>query len=132
MKKSIYLLLSVVLITFTLSGCSKDDDPGPAGKCFANDITLTETKLDNYPDSHTLFITFDAKNNSSQTFSIEDGSKVINARIKVTTTDGTVYESNGPLTLTELSSGATASVLLNADYGAGKTYKSYTITLACE
>ena len=134
MKKSILSILSVVLLSFTLGSCSDDKNPAiPSGKCFANDFTLTQTKLTDSPEQHLIFLTFDVKNNSSQKFNVGDGSsKQVQALIKVTTTDGSVYETNTILTLSELAAGATASTENTADYGAGKTYKSYTITLSCE
>lgn len=134
MKKSILSILSVVLLSFALGSCSDDKNPVmPSRKCFAGDFTLTQTKLTDSPEQHLIFLTFDAKNNSSQNFNIGDGSsKQIQARIKVTTTDGSVYETNTILTVSELAAGSTASTENTADYGAGKTYKSYTITLYCE
>jgi len=77
-------------------------------------------------------ITFDAKNTSSEDYDISTGAKSIYVELKVTTTDNTVYTEEQPLLIAKLAAGATASVTQSADYGAGKTNKSYTIRLYCK
>jgi hypothetical protein len=132
MKKPIYLMLSVAMLALGTS-CKKDDDDNSPGRtdCLAEQMTMTETEVEDFPNSHTVFITFDAKNTSSKNFDIANGSKIIVANVKVTTTDGSVYESKNMPFITDLSAGATASVLVNADYGANKTFKSYSLELSC-
>lgn len=120
------LMTSLLALTIFAS-CSKDDDTVPENACFADQFELNETKVENYAETNSAIITFDATNKSGTTYNIQNGASLINVKIEVTTTDGSKYETNQPLTITELSAGATASTTFIAEYGAGKTYKSYRV-----
>lgn len=129
-----FLFTALSSLTLTLASCGGDDDnPGPAqGECLSDKITLTQTQVNNLASQHTVQITFDVKNTSSTSYDIAKGVKEIYAEIKVTTTDNTVYTEEQPLLITQLGAGATGTVTQSGDYGAGKTYKSYTIRLFCK
>jgi hypothetical protein len=121
-----------------LGACSGDDDddfaPGGtsnAKPCLASSFALTETKVSDNPTSNTIIIDFDAKNNASTDYDVAAQSPLIEIVVKVKTSDGTEYENSGPLTTPKLSAGATASVAAIGNYGAGKTYQSYTASLRC-
>jgi hypothetical protein len=132
-KTTLSFLFAAFSLTLALSSCGGDDDnPSPAGECLSDKITLTQTQVNNLAGQHTVQITFDAKNTSSSNYDATRGVKNIYAEIKVTTTDNAVYTEEQPLLITQLAAGATASVTQSADYGAGKTYKSYTIRLYCK
>jgi len=124
------ILSAMLMLTTVFTSCKKDDD-GPSSSCYSDQVSLTETEFDNYPDSHQFFVHFDAKNNSSSNYDISKGSKQMTLVFKVTATDGSVHEATQPFLLTELSAGSTSSTIANVDYGAGKTYQSYTVTLRC-
>jgi hypothetical protein len=136
MKKTKLSVVSLpaLFLTLALASCGDDDNPGPGqGDCLADKITLTQTKVDNFASQHAVQITFDAKNTGSSNYDVTTGTaRHIWAEIKVTTTDNTVYTEEQPLILNQLNAGATASVTQTADYGEGKTYKSYTIRLYCK
>jgi hypothetical protein len=123
-------ILGAMLAMTVFSSCSKDDDNVRTGECFADKITFTQTEVQT--GSNNLIITFDAKNTSGKEYNIENGSKVVNLKIIVTTTDGSNYETNTVFTETKLSAGATVSTLAAATYGAGKTYASYKLTASCD
>lgn len=125
MKKTV-LLYAFIIFLFSLTSCS-DDDNQPSN-CFADNITLTQTKVNDLSgSSDAVIITFDAKNTSSSKYDISSGSAAIYITVTVTTTDNSTYETTQPLTVTSLSPGATASTDVLANYGSGKTYKSYKI-----
>ncbi|RXK86482.1 hypothetical protein [Filimonas effusa] len=130
MRKTLFSALMVLTITATtVTSCSSDDDTSlPSNACFADAFTLTETKVEDYPASHMVAITFDAKNTSSSEYNIQNGAKPIYVRVIVTTTDGATYETNQIVTITQLSAGGTSSTQVLAEYGSGKTFKSYAIT----
>ncbi len=110
------------------------DSGGSAGgdaTCLAGSLVLTETKRMDAPSFNTLLLDFDAKNASSHDYDVMKGSKPILLDFVVTTTDGTEYESEAPLTATKIAAGATSAVVAQAEYGAGKTFESYTISLRC-
>jgi hypothetical protein len=133
-KTTLSFLFAAFSLTLALSSCGGDDDnPTPSGgECLSDKITLTQTGVNNLSNVHSVQVTFDAKNTSSTNYDIQKGVKQIFAEIKVTTTDNTVYTEEQPLLITQLAAGNTASVTQSADYGAGKTYKSYTIRLYCK
>jgi len=133
-KTTLSFLFAAFSLSLALSSCGGDDDnPAPAGgDCLSDKITLTQTLVNDLSSQHSVQITFDAKNTSSSNYDIAKGTKQVFAEIKVTTTDNTVYTEEQPLLVTQLAAGATASVTQSADYGAGKTYKSYTIRLYCK
>ena len=133
-KTKLSFLFAAFSLTLALSSCGKDDDkPTPSGgDCLSDKITLTQTRVNDLSSQHSVQVTFDAKNTSSTNYDVAKGSKEIYAEIKVTTTDNTVYTEEEPLLVTTLNAGATASVTQSGDYGAGKTYKSYTIRLYCK
>lgn len=126
------IILSAMLALTAFSSCKKDDDVNAGGNCFADQITLTQTDIDVYENSHSVFITFDAKNTASRDYDIRKGDKQIQLNVKVTTTDGSVYEETQLLTITDITAGSTQSTLVQATYGAGKTYQSYTYTASCK
>lgn len=127
MKLRKTLLPVLMALTITATSCSSDDDDTnlPSNACFADAITLTQTEVENSPSQHSVFVTFDAKNTSSTDYRVQNGAKVIDLKVVVTTTDGSTYETIQPLTVTDLSAGATTSTMVLAEYGAGKTYQSY-------
>jgi hypothetical protein len=129
-------VLGLLVVAATLGGCGSDSDGEPSGSsnddnCLASSIVLTETDLTDAASSHAVLIDFDAKNTSSKDYDISKGSSAIELDFEVTTTDGSKYESTAPLTATKISAGATAAAVAMADYGANKTYESYTVTLRC-
>jgi len=129
--KSTFILTAMLAFTTVFSSCSKDDKTTTRGECFADKITFTETEV-TPGGTDNLIITMDAKNTSSKEYSIENGDKVVNLRIIVTTTDGNTYETNTVFAVTSLSAGATVSTAAVASYGAGKTYASYKLTASCK
>lgn len=128
MRKS--LIMPAIALAAFLSACSKDSKSS-SPSCMADNIALTETQKQDYTSSHSLGLTFDAKNNASKDYDISKGSRAVTLKVVVTTTDGSKYESTGPLTATAITAGGTASVVYVAEYGAGKTFQSYTITKEC-
>lgn len=129
--KSTFILTAMLAISTVFSSCSKDDKTTTRGECFADKITFTETEV-TPGGTDNVIITMDAKNTSSKEYSIENGDKVINLRIIVTTTDGNTYETNTVFAVSSLSAGATVSTGAVASYGAGKTYASYKLTASCK
>lgn len=127
----------LVLAAFASTACGSDSDSGPNGgasgdpDCLASSIELTETKRTDSPSFNTVLLDFDAKNTSSEDYDIMKGSKPILLDVVVTTTDGTEYESEAPLTAAKISAGATAAVVVMGSYGAGKAFESYAITRRC-
>ncbi len=116
-----------------VSSCSDDDNEKPdSAACLAESIELTETKVKDSPDFNNVFISFDAKNNASSDYNIVNGSPVIYATVIITTEDGSKYENKETFTITSLSSGATSDFMVVPNYGAGKTYSSYEISLSCK
>lgn len=95
-------------------------------------MKFEETKVSPNDSQGNLFVDFDITNQSSTNYDVQTGSKPIYIDIKVTTTDGKVYDSSQILTVTSLAAGSTASSQLLGNYGSGKTYKSYTATLVCK
>lgn len=132
MKKA--LLLSIGVSMAVLSACSKkDNNPLPGqGACLADQITMTQSKIVDHPSSNSILLTFDIKNTSTTNYDIVKGTKIVMVKVIVTTTDNATYESTTQLPLPELSAGATASGPIIAEYGAGKTYKSYKIEKSCK
>ena len=134
-RTKLSFLFAALSLTFALASCGGDDDnPAPSGgDCLADKITLAQTAVNNLASQHAVQITFDAKNTASRKYDVTTGQeKQIWAEIKVTTTDNTVYTEDQPLLINQLNAGATASVTQSVDYGAGKTYKSYTIRTYCK
>lgn len=128
--------IAMILALICFVSCSKKDDTNSVaqtGNCISGSIALVQTKVTNYTSSNVVFIDFDAKNNSTINYDIATigTGNFIYAKAKVKTTDGNIYESVQPL-LTQISAGATQSALVQANYGAGKTYDSYTIELFCK
>ncbi len=133
MKKA--MLLSIGVSMAVLSACSKkDNNPLPGqGACLADQITMTQTKVEDYPSSNTVFVTFDIKNTSTTDYDISKGTKIIMVKATVTTTDNSTYEETSPLPgSVTLSAGATASGMIKIEYGAGKKFKSYKIEKSCK
>lgn len=134
-RTKLSVALSALSLVFALASCGGDDDnPLPQqDACMADKITMTQTAVNNFASHHHVQITFDAKNTSSSNYdATRVSTKQIWVEIKVTTTDNTVYTEEQPFLLTQLNAGATASVKQTADYGEGKTYKSYSIRLYCK
>lgn len=129
MKTIRRMALPAVLAATFFAGCSKDNDETPAvdGKCFADKISLTHTQTNDASSQHTVLITFDAKNTSTEGYDIAKGHSVIYVKLSATTADNKTYTEDTPLTATSLDAGATASVTLMVDYGAGNTFKSYKV-----
>jgi hypothetical protein len=138
MNNFIKKIALIALFIFTILSCSKDDAPAnngttPTGNCLSGSMAYTQTNVGIYPASNAIIVSFDVKNNSTTNYSITAAGvgNFIYYKIKVKTTDGTIYEKTGPF-LTDISAGATKSVEALGDYGAGKTYESYTISLYCQ
>ncbi len=129
----------IVAAPLLLGACSSDDDknnngqPSPSddSSCLASAMTFKETKVTDSPSQNVVLVDFDVTNTSSTDYDVSGGSKLIEIDVEVTTSDGSSYESSGPLTAIKVSAGKTASATLKGDYGAGKTYKSYTTKLRC-
>jgi hypothetical protein len=132
MKKA--LLLSIGISMAVFSACSKkNDNPGPqSGACMADQLALTQTKSEASAAMHTLFLTFDTKNTGATDYDVTKGSKMVQLKVTVTTTDNSTYESTQPVTIVKLSAGGTATMDVLAEYGAGKTFKSYKIEKYCD
>ena len=131
--------IAMMLALISFLSCSKDDAKAPgspagqSGNCISGSIALTQTKITDYPSSNNVFIDFDAKYNSAINYDISTIGigNFIYVKVKVKTTDNNIYETVQPI-ITQLSAGATQSVLVQANYGAGKTYQSYTIEVICK
>ena len=129
--------ITIMLALISFLSCSKKDETtsgiAQTGNCISGSIALVQTNITNYPSSNVVFIDFDAKNNSTINYDVATvgTGNFIYAKAKVKTTDGNIYETVQPI-ITQLSAGATQSVLVQANYGAGKTYDSYTIELICK
>ena len=139
--KNILKQIAVVAVFITVLSCSKDEAkstgtptaPVQSGNCISGSIVLTQTKIENYPSSNNVFIDFDAKNNSTINYDVSTigVGNFIYVKVKVKTTDNAIYETVQPI-FAQLSAGATKSVLFQANYGAGKTYQSYTFEVICQ
>ncbi|WP_295128918.1 hypothetical protein [uncultured Chitinophaga sp.] len=129
MKRMLFVPVAALAVLF--SACSKDDNKSGGGACFADSFELTET--DRRPDNAggQVFLDFDVKNTSANNYDIATGSRVVNLKMVVTTTDGSKYETIAPLTVTSLTGGATTTTLTLAKYGVGKEFSSVTITKSC-
>ncbi len=129
-----YLLFTLTICSLmVVSSCSDDDnEKTDSAACLAESIELTETKVEDNPDSNIVFLSFDVKNNASSDYSIVNGSPIIYATVIITTEDGSKYENEESFTITSLSSGATSDLMIIPSYGAGKTYSSYEISLSCK
>jgi hypothetical protein len=130
----------LVSAAFLGTACGSDSSSNPNGgggtssgdpACLASSIELTETKRTDSPSFNTVLLDFDAKNASSTDYDIMKGSKAILLDFVVTTSEGTEYQSEAPLTAAKIDAGATAAVVGMAEYGAGKTFESYTVSLRC-
>lgn len=141
MNQLIWMRAALVAAAFSITACGSDSTSSPGGggggagsgdpSCLAGSIQLTETKRTDSPSFNTVLLDFDAKNTSSSDYDIMKGDKAIMLDFVVTTTDGTEYESEAPLTAAKIDAGATAAVVAMAEYGAGKTFESYTVSLRC-
>lgn len=123
--------LITLAFCIAMTSCS-DDDGSSKSVCLSDSFEMVETEVEDLPSAESVIITFDVTNNSSKDYDISDGKNILYTTIDVTTTDGTVYETESILPLESLSAGATASVSVMGTYGAGKTYESYEITLYCD
>jgi hypothetical protein len=120
-------VLALVAVT-AITACSKNDDndvPGLNGTCFADKLSLTNPVVENLASQHSVIVTFDVKNTSSENFSISNGHKPVYIKISATTTNDKVYTEEAPLTVSSLNAGAMASAAVLVDYGPGNSYKSY-------
>jgi hypothetical protein len=138
--KTIGIRAYLVFLAFAGTACGSDASSNPDGgggnpsgdpACLASSIELTETKRTDSPSFNTILLDFDAKNTSTEDYDIMKGSKAILLDFVVTTTDGTEYQSEAPLTAAKIDAGATAAAVAMAAYGAGKTFESYTMSLRC-
>ena len=122
----------VAAFALLISGCSSDPVAGATPdteECLADAMQLTETELTLAAGQ--VILDFDVKNTSSTDYDVEAGSNPIELAFTVTTTDGTKYESQAPLTASKIGAGANSTALAGARFGAGKTYQSYTFTKSC-
>jgi len=124
-------ILYCIFVFTLLSACKKDDTSPPPGSCFADKITLTQTDFIDYKSAHSIFVSLDAKNTSSKDYDVSKGAKLVNMKIVITTTDSAQYETHIGFTETYIPAGASASVIIYAEYGAGKTYQDYKIITSC-
>ncbi len=138
MTKNIWIRAGLAIAAIASTGCGSDsgsDGSGGTGSgdpsCLAGDIDLTETKRTDSPTFNTILLDFDAENTSSTDYDINKGSRAILLDFVVTTVEGAKYESEAPLTAAKIGAGATAAVVAMAEYGAGKTFESYTVSLRC-
>jgi hypothetical protein len=124
-------LLLFSLLFFSLIACKKS--VVNAGKCYSNDFTYKETKVNNLPGSNSVIVSFDVKNNAKTDYELAKNGigNVVYYKMMVKTTDGTSYETKNIFT-SNISAGATVSNNILGSYGAGKTYQSYTVTLYCQ
>ena len=122
---TIYALLALG----AFSSCSKshDNTPVSTSKCLADKMQLTLTQTQDASSSHIVILTFDVKNTGTANYDVGSGSNPIYIKVTVNTTNGKSYSDEGPLTATSISSGATASAAMTADYGAGNVYKDFKI-----
>ncbi|BAV05317.1 hypothetical protein SAMN05421788_105227 [Filimonas lacunae] len=118
-----------MLAIAVLSGCSKsnDDVATTDGACFADKLELSNPVVEDLPSSHSVIITYDVKNTSSEDFDIQKGHRPVYVKVSATTTSDKVYTEENLLTVSSLSAGSTTSTKLLVDYGAGNAYKSYSI-----
>jgi hypothetical protein len=135
MKSVFKNLLAIVLITFLFASCSKNDPTPivePISNCLSGSLKYTETNVDT-STSDVINVTFNVKNTSDKDYSISTAGagSIITYKIKVKTTDGTLYEKKGAF-IPNIAAGASKNVSILAGYGTGKTYDSYTIELYCE
>jgi hypothetical protein len=128
MKRNLSILIAFLAI-FNLLACTLPGgvNSNSATACYADKVTLNEAKIEDYKDSNIVFFTFDVKNNGK---TATDNLR-LNYKIIVKTTDGLSYETKSTFNI-KLSPGATGSKLLDAKYGGGKAFQSYTIELYCE
>lgn len=121
-------LYSAIAVAALLGSCKKSSTPTlPQSKCMADNMKLTETKVADLPSSHTLQVTFDVKNTSSDKYDVGSGSNPIYIKLQATTTNSKTYEEETILTVSNLAAGATGSATASVDYGAGNVYKSYVV-----
>jgi hypothetical protein len=134
MKTVFKNLFAVVLITVMSVSCSKSDSGGSSNSnCLSGSLTFKQTEVKDFAGvSNSIYVTFDVKNTSTKDYSLTSAGagNFIFYKIKVKTTDGTIYETKGPFT-DGISAGATKSISVPGEYGAGKVYESYTIELYC-
>ena len=123
----------VLFLLITTLSCSSDDEnsTNEPNDCLKDSFELTETNVNDLTGTNSVIVTFDLKNNSSTDYSIQDGSRPINTTIIVNTDDGSEFETTNILTVNSLSAGATTTVDVLGNYGAGRTFSSYEISLSC-
>lgn len=118
---------------FVLAPSCGSDDGSETDECLASDMFVQETQVLGATGVDNVVLTFDVTNNSSSDYNIatiSDASHVIHATVVVTTTDGIEYESSSQFP-GSVSAGATTSASIVANFGAGKEYQSYTISIGC-
>jgi hypothetical protein len=126
-----FILYSVFALAL-LPACKKDDASPMPGSCFADNLTLTQTEFIDYKSNHSVFLSVDVKNTSSKDYDVSKGAKLVNMKILITTTDSAQYETHIGLTQTYIPAGTATSVIIYAEYGAGKTYHDYKLITSCE
>jgi len=130
-KKNVLLITALLFLTILSSCSSSDDNDLPQAICLKDDLTLTETKVNDLESVNSIHVDFDVKNNSSTNLDHGDNRTVIYITMNVKTTDGSVYETK-KIFLLQLSAGSTTTTTASADYGSGKVFDSYTYKLTCE
>ncbi|RFM27566.1 hypothetical protein [Deminuibacter soli] len=97
----------------------------PAGACFADQLKLNSTAVQDATSQHTVLLTFDVKNSGTADYDVAKGSRPVYAKVTVTTTNNKSYSTESILPVSAVAAGATASATLMADYGAGNSYQSW-------
>ena len=125
-------LFPILFLSLIISSCSSDDEITNPNPCLADSFELTETQVLDVESLNNILVSFDVTNSSSIDYNIAtDAPMVIHYTITVTATDGSTFETSMQLPVLSLSAGGTTSIDLIGNYGAGRTYESYTISLSC-
>ncbi len=122
------LAVSALFGALFFTSCSDDDSDND---CFVDNLLIVPTDTTDYALSNSVTIDFDVTNTSSRDFDPASNLGYINYTMIVTTTDGTSYETSDLFPILSLSAGATTTTFISGDYGAGKTFASYTYSLEC-
>ncbi|WP_293306699.1 hypothetical protein [Pedobacter sp. UBA5917] len=118
LSKSAAILL-FVLLAFT--SCKKKNDDNPDSNKFPlSNLSTTITARTLNPASNSVSIAYDVKNISTADYSIARYvMNVVRVKATIVATDGTVYESNLPIS--DLRAGATVAMEQVVAHSAGKT-----------
>lgn len=118
------IFLSVLFGLYFFSSCVEEPI------CLANSMSLKENKVENIPGLNLVKVDFDLTNTSGKDYYPDSLMYTIKVTMNVKTTDGTIYENIRYLS--HITSGATKAYGIWGDYGAGKTYQSYSVSMSCD